>query len=185
MHHNILKAKIHTVRVTEGPQREVTRDPLLLTRTCWTCGQKIKKVRAGSHYQQPDIETARVSMTYVLPRKRGSGEVCMNGGAALHAKEGDIVSRCWHFAPFPMRKLDKHIPLVVFSLMRTTTSNRPRRIPVGITAFFRKTPARNSIWALRSASMSSAPREISSRLTLAANFLSFSFFCNGFGFHAP
>ncbi|PRD19449.1 UNVERIFIED_CONTAM: panD, partial [Trichonephila clavipes] len=30
-------------------------------------------------------------MTYVLPGKRGSGEVCMNGGAALHAKVGDTV----------------------------------------------------------------------------------------------
>src|SRR5690606_17570863 len=45
-------------------------------------------------YEQVYINNAITGsriMTYVLPGERGSGEVCMNGGAALHAKVGDTV----------------------------------------------------------------------------------------------
>jgi len=108
MHHNILKAKIHTVRVTEANVKykgSITIDEDLLD------AAKIKK------YEQLYINNASNGsriMTYVLPGKRGSGEVCMTGGAALHAKEGDIV-HVLAFCSLSDEELDKHIPLVVFT----------------------------------------------------------------------
>lgn len=105
---NMLKAKIHTVKVTEANVRyhgSITIDENLLD------AAGIKK------YEQVYINNATNGsriMTYVLPGRRGSGEVCMNGGAALHAKEGDTV----HILCFCMvnaEDLDKHTPLVIFT----------------------------------------------------------------------
>jgi aspartate 1-decarboxylase len=108
MHHNILKAKIHTVRVTEANVKykgSITIDSDLLD------AAKIRK------YEQVWINNAisgsRI-MTYVLPGRRGSGEVCMNGGAALHANVGDTV-HILAFCSVPDEELDTHIPLVVFT----------------------------------------------------------------------
>ena len=82
---NILKAKIHTVKVTEANvtyNGSITVDADLLD----AAGiQKYEQV-----YINNAITGSRI-MTYVLPGERGSGEVCMNGGAALHAKVGDTV----------------------------------------------------------------------------------------------
>lgn len=81
----ILKAKIHTVKVTEANvsyNGSITVDADLLD----AAGiQKYEQV-----YINNAVTGSRI-MTYVLPGERGTGEVCMNGGAALHAKVGDTV----------------------------------------------------------------------------------------------
>ena len=108
MHYNILKSKIHTVRVTEANIKyngSITIDADLLD------AAKIKK------YEQIYINNASNGsriMTYVLPGKRGSGEVCMNGGAALHAKVGDTI-HLLTFVSVPDDEMDEFVPLVVFT----------------------------------------------------------------------
>lgn len=104
----ILKSKIHTVVVTEANVKyngSITVDADLLD------AAKIKK------YQQVYINnTANGSriMTYVLPGKRGSGEVCMNGGAALHAKVGDVV-HILAFCRMTEKEADQYRPTLVFT----------------------------------------------------------------------
>jgi len=105
---NILKSKIHTVRVTEANVRyngSITIDEDLLD------AARIKK------YEQVYINNASNGsriMTYVLPGKRGSGEVCMNGGAALHAKVGDTV-HILSFCALREEEVDNFVPLVIFT----------------------------------------------------------------------
>src|SRR5690606_33456164 len=81
----LLKAKIHTVVVTEANVKyngSITIDADLLD------AAGIKKYEQV--YINNAINGSRI-MTYVIPGKRGSGQVRMNGGAALHAKFGDTV----------------------------------------------------------------------------------------------
>lgn len=104
----LLKAKIHTVTVTEANVKyngSITIDADLLD------AAGIKK------YEQVYINNAvngsRI-MTYVIPGKRGSGEVCMNGGAALHAKEGDTV-HILSFVTMSPEEADTYQPTLVFT----------------------------------------------------------------------
>lgn len=104
----ILKSKIHTVKVTEANVKyngSITIDEDLLD------AAKIKK------YEKVYINNATNGsriMTYVLPGKRGSGEVCMNGGAALHADVGDTV-HILSFCSLSEKEVDSFIPLVIFT----------------------------------------------------------------------
>lgn len=104
----LLKAKIHTVKVTEANvayNGSITVDVDLLD------AAGIKK------YEQVYINNAvsgsRI-MTYVIPGKRGSGEVCMNGGAALHAKVGDTI-HILSFINMSPDDADIYQPTVVFT----------------------------------------------------------------------
>lgn len=104
----ILKSKIHTVRVTEANIKyngSITIDEDLLD------AARIKK------YEQIYINNASSGariMTYVLPGRRGSGEVCMNGGAALHASVGDTV-HLLSFCTLEEHEVDQFVPLVIFT----------------------------------------------------------------------
>lgn len=104
----ILKSKIHTVKVTEANVEyngSITVDADLLD------AAKIRK------YQQVFINnTANGSriMTYVLPGERGSGQVCMNGGAALHAKVGDLV-HILSFCRMSEEEAAEYRPTLVFT----------------------------------------------------------------------
>ncbi len=104
----ILKAKIHTVTVTEANvayNGSITIDADILD------AAGIKK------YEQVYINNAvsgsRI-MTYVIPGKRGSGEVCMNGGAALHAKKGDTV-HILSFISMTPEEAESYQPTLVFT----------------------------------------------------------------------
>ena len=104
----ILKSKIHTVKVTEANVEyngSITVDADLLD------AAQIKK------YQQVYINNAITGsriMTYGLPGERGSGEVCMNGGAALHAKVGDTV-HILSFCTASEEEADTYQPVLVFT----------------------------------------------------------------------
>ncbi|ERJ57317.1 aspartate 1-decarboxylase [Sphingobacterium paucimobilis] len=104
----LLKAKIHTVTVTEANvayNGSITVDADLLD------AAGIKK------YEQVYINNAvsgsRI-MTYVIPGRRGSGEVCMNGGAALHAQVGDTV-HILSFVHMSPEEADSYQPTLVFT----------------------------------------------------------------------
>ncbi len=108
MEYKILKSKIHTLFVTEANieyNGSITIDSALME------AAKIKK------YEQVFVNNATNGariMTYVLPGERNSGMVCMNGGAALHAKEGDIV-HVLTFCSLQEEELESFIPCVVFT----------------------------------------------------------------------
>src|SRR5690606_25767887 len=104
----ILKAKIHTVKVTEANVEyngSITIDADLLD------AAGIKK------YEQVYINNAvngsRI-MTYVLPGKRGSGVVCMYACAAVHAKLGDSVHILSSILISP-EEADSYQPSLVFT----------------------------------------------------------------------
>jgi len=104
----ILKSKIHTVKVTEANVEyngSITVDADLLD------AAQIKKYEQV--YVNNAINGSRI-MTYVLPGTRGSGEVCMNGGAALHAKLGDTV-HILSFCKVTEEEADHYRPIVVFT----------------------------------------------------------------------
>lgn len=108
MNLTILKSKIHTLKVTEANvayNGSITIDEDIMD------AAKIRK------YEQVYVNNATRGsriMTYVLPGERGTGMVCMNGGAALHASVGDTV-HILTFVGVPEPELDKHTPLVIFT----------------------------------------------------------------------
>lgn len=104
----LLKAKIHTVKVTEANvsyNGSITVDADLLD------AAGIKKYEQV--YINNAINGSRI-MTYVLPGERGSGEVCMNGGAALHAKVGDTV-HILSFIQISPEEAETYKPTLVFT----------------------------------------------------------------------
>lgn len=104
----ILKAKIHTVKVTEANvsyNGSITIDADLL--------DAAGIVKYEQVYINNAVNGSRI-MTYVLPGKRGSGEVCMNGGAALHAKVGDTV-HILSFMNLSPEEAETYQPTLVFT----------------------------------------------------------------------
>ena len=103
---NVLKAKIHTVKVTEANvnyRGSITIDEDLMDKA----GIKTWEV---VHVNNAN-KGSRI-ITYAIPGERGSGAICMNGGAALHADEGDTV-HILAFCNIPAEDIDTHQPIVI------------------------------------------------------------------------
>lgn len=82
---SILKSKIHRVTVTEANlnyKGSITLDEALIEAANLLPNEKVIVVNNDNGER---IET------YVIPGKRGSGVVCLNGAAARKALPGDIV----------------------------------------------------------------------------------------------
>ena len=82
---NILKSKIHRVRVTESNLEyigSITIDEALM---------EAANIYAGERVQVVDNTNGARLETYVIPGKRGSGCICMNGAAAHLMNVGDTV----------------------------------------------------------------------------------------------
>jgi aspartate 1-decarboxylase len=82
---SILKCKIHRATVTESNidyEGSITIDKNLMDAAGIIQGEKIHVANLTNG--------ARIE-TYAMEGKAGSGVICMNGGAALHAKEGNLV----------------------------------------------------------------------------------------------
>ncbi|HRU62999.1 MAG TPA: aspartate 1-decarboxylase [Paludibacteraceae bacterium] len=82
---SILKSKIHRVTVTEANlnyKGSITLDEALMEAANLLPNEKVIVVNNDNGER---IET------YVIPGKRGSGIVCLNGAAARKALPGDIV----------------------------------------------------------------------------------------------
>ena len=81
----ILKSKIHRVRVTEAELHyvgSITLDPDLMEAANIIEGEKVQIV---------NINNGERLETYVIPGQRGSGSVCLNGPAARKVQVGDII----------------------------------------------------------------------------------------------
>lgn len=82
---NILKSKIHRVTVTEANLEyigSITIDENLMDASGIVAGERVQVV--------DNTNGARLE-TYVIPGKRGSGCICMNGAAAHMIHVGDTV----------------------------------------------------------------------------------------------
>lgn len=82
---NILKSKIHRVTVTEANLDyigSITIDEELM---------EAANIYAGERVQVVDNTNGARLETYVIPGKRGSGCICINGAAAHLVHVGDVV----------------------------------------------------------------------------------------------
>lgn len=81
----VLKSKIHRVKVTEADLNyigSITIDPNLMEAANLIEGEKVQIV---------NINNGERLETYVITGKRNSGEVCLNGPAARRVSVNDIV----------------------------------------------------------------------------------------------
>jgi aspartate 1-decarboxylase len=81
----VLKSKIHRVKVTEADLNyigSITIDPVLM---------KAANIIEGEKVQIVNINNGERLETYVITGKENSGDVCLNGPAARRVAVGDIV----------------------------------------------------------------------------------------------
>jgi aspartate 1-decarboxylase len=107
----VLKAKIHTVKVTEAN---------LHYRGSITIDEDLMDKAGIKRYEQVHINNSTRSsriITYAIPGERGSGDICMNGGAALHASEGDVV-HLLVYCNIPADQIDDHEPIIIQTMGR-------------------------------------------------------------------
>ena len=85
MFRTMMNAKIHRARVTEANLNyvgSITIDTDILDAVGMVANEKVQIVNNnnGARFE-----------TYIIPGKRGSGVVCLNGAAARLVHEGDVV----------------------------------------------------------------------------------------------
>ncbi len=81
----VLKSKIHRVKVTDADLNyigSITIDRNLMEASNLIAGEKVQVV---------NINNGERLETYVIPGKRDSGEIALNGPAARRVAKGDIV----------------------------------------------------------------------------------------------
>jgi len=103
---SMFKSKIHRATVTEANvdyEGSVTIDQDLLDAA---------DMLAWEEVHVWDVDNGARLVTYILPGPRGSGVVCVNGGAAHLVKPGDkVILAC--FATMDAEEARKHQPTVV------------------------------------------------------------------------
>ncbi|MBJ7900147.1 MAG: aspartate 1-decarboxylase [Cyanobacteria bacterium RI_101] len=81
----LMHAKLHRVRVTEANLNyvgSITIDPELLNQVGILPLEEVDII---------NLNNGRRFSTYAIPGRRGSGEICPNGGAALLCQPGDLL----------------------------------------------------------------------------------------------
>lgn len=81
----VLRSKIHKARVTDGNVDyigSITVDSELLERVGLWRNERVQVVSntSGANF-----------ITYVIPAPAGSGEICMNGAAAMYCQPGEEI----------------------------------------------------------------------------------------------
>ncbi len=107
MHIQILKSKIHRVRVTEANLNyigSITIDEELMEAANLIANEKVEvlNINNGARFE-----------TYVIKGMRGSGEICLNGPAARKALLGDIVIIV-SYASMDFEDAKKYVPTIIF-----------------------------------------------------------------------
>ncbi len=85
MHIEILKSKIHRVRITQAQLHyvgSITIDEELMQAANLIENEKVQIV---------NVNNGERLETYVIKGEAGSGEICLNGPAARKAQVGDVV----------------------------------------------------------------------------------------------
>lgn len=103
----VLKSKIHRVRVTEADLNyigSITIDEDLMDAANIIANEKVQVV---------DNNNGERLETYVIPGERGSGVICLNGAAARKVQKGDIVI-IMSYAQMDFEEAKTFKPSVVF-----------------------------------------------------------------------
>ncbi len=82
---NVLKSKIHRVKITQAELNyvgSITIDKDLMEAANMIVGEKVQIVNNNNGHRFE---------TYIIEGVRGSGTICLNGAAARLAQVGDIV----------------------------------------------------------------------------------------------
>ncbi|HJV77814.1 MAG TPA: aspartate 1-decarboxylase [Paludibacter sp.] len=104
---HIVKSKIHRVSVTEANLNyigSITIDEDLMDAANVIANEKVSIVNNNNGER---LET------YVIPGKRGSGVICLNGAAARKAQPGDIII-IMAFAMMEMEEARVFKPAIIF-----------------------------------------------------------------------
>lgn len=104
----VLKSKLQQVFVTESN---------LAYRGSITIDEDLMDAADLSEWELVHINNAtngsRV-VTYVLKGHRGTGDICMNGGASAHAKKGDKI-HILSFCRILKSESKTHKPIIIFT----------------------------------------------------------------------
>ena len=103
----VMKSKLHRIRVTEANLNymgSITIDEDLMDAACIVEGEKVQVV---------DNNNGERFETYVIKGERGSGCVCLNGGAARKVLVGDIIIVI-SYALMTVDEARQFTPFVVF-----------------------------------------------------------------------
>ncbi|EON76821.1 Aspartate 1-decarboxylase [Lunatimonas lonarensis] len=107
MHIQLLKSKIHRVKITQAELHyvgSITIDEDLMDAAGLIENEKVQIV---------NINNGERLETYVIKGERGSGQVCLNGPAARKAQVGDIVIII-SYCSMEVSEAKTYQPVVVF-----------------------------------------------------------------------
>jgi aspartate 1-decarboxylase len=107
MHIEVVKSKIHRVKVTQAELHyvgSITLDPMLMEAANILPHEKVQIV---------NINNGERLETYVIQGERASGQVCLNGPAARKVQVGDIVIII-SYASMDFEEARNHEPVVIF-----------------------------------------------------------------------
>lgn len=107
MHIEVLKSKIHRVKVTEANLHyigSITIDEALIEAANLLEHEKVQVV---------NIDNGARLDTYVIRGTRGSGTICLNGPASRHAAVGDVVI-IMSYASMDFEAAKSWKPVVIF-----------------------------------------------------------------------
>ena len=112
----VLKSKIHKVRVTEADLNyigSITIDEDLMDAANMIENERVQVV---------NLNNGERLETYVIKGKRGSGVICLNGPAARKAAVGDLVIIiAYGILDFELAK--KYSPVIIFPDSQTNKLN--------------------------------------------------------------
>ena len=103
----VLKSKIHRVKVTEAELHyvgSITIDPDLMEAANLIENEKVEVL---------NINNGERLETYVITGKRGTGQVCLNGPAARKAQIGDLIIVI-SYATIDFEEAKKFKPVLIF-----------------------------------------------------------------------
>jgi aspartate 1-decarboxylase len=107
MHIQLLKSKIHRVKITQAELHyvgSITIDEDLMDAANLIENEKVQIV---------NINNGERLETYVIKGERSSGQVCLNGPAARKAQVGDIVIII-SYCSMDATEAKNHQPIVIF-----------------------------------------------------------------------
>lgn len=107
MHIEVLKSKIHRVKITEANLHyigSITIDEDLMDAANIIENEKVQVL---------DLDNGERLETYVIRGTRGSGMICMNGPAARRINPGDTVIII-SYACMDFEEAKKHKPTIIF-----------------------------------------------------------------------
>jgi len=107
MHIQLLKSKIHRIKITQAELHyvgSITIDENLMEAANIIENEKVQVV---------NVNNGERLETYVIKGERGSGQVCLNGPAARKAQVGDIVIII-AYASMDFEEAKQYKPVVIF-----------------------------------------------------------------------